>query len=272
MSTLSVLVTVYHRIVPAELQQTLDSLLAQTRRADDIVIVEDGPLGSELRVLIDAFVANTPEARTIVLARNMGSGPASQAGLKAIDSDFIARLDADDIAFPERFEKQLAYLEANPGIDVLGTALAEFHGDIGTVVGKRVLPESHAELAKYALINSPINNPSVMMRTSAVKDAGGYRDVHHMEDYDLYARMLAGGARFHNLPEALTYFRSSDDVFKRRTGKGMFAAERQMQRNLVSYGLISKPRAVFNLVARTAFRLLPAAALKRAYGALFHRT
>lgn len=271
MPTLSALVTVYHRIVPTELQETLDSLSAQTRPADEVVIVQDGPISDELQRIIDAFVERTPGARTIVLARNQGSGPASEAGLKTITTDFLARLDADDIAFPERFEKQLAFFEQHPDVDVLGTALAEFHGSTETVVGKRVLPETHAELTKYALINSPINNPSVMMRTAAVKAAGGYRAVHHMEDYDLYARMLASGARFHNLPEALTYFRSSDDVFERRTGKGMFAAERQMQRNLVSYGLISKPRAMVNLVVRTAYRMLPAAALKKAYGTLFHR-
>ena len=91
-----------------------------------------------------------------------------------------------------------------------------------------------------------------------------------MEDYDLYARLLADGARFHNLPEPLTYFRTSASQFERRT-QGMWRAERQMQRNLVSYGLISRPRAVFNLVARTAYRLLPAGLLTRVYGALFHK-
>jgi len=92
-----------------------------------------------------------------------------------------------------------------------------------------------------------------------------------MEDYDLWARMLAGGARFHNLPEPLTHFRTSEQQLQRRAGKGMFAAERQMQANLVRYGLISRPRSWFNLAARTAYRLLPTALLTRVYGRLFHR-
>ncbi|QMV86269.1 glycosyltransferase [Corynebacterium hindlerae] len=271
MPTLSVLVTVYHRIKPAELREALDSLTLQTHPADEVVIVQDGPIGDDLQALIDAFLTSYDGARTIVLARNQGAGPASQAGLSTIDTDFIARLDADDVAYPERFAQQLAFFAAHPDIDVLGTALAEFHDDITNVVGVRTLPETHDELAKYALINSPINNPSVMMRTAVAKAAGGYRDVHHMEDYDLYARLLASGAQLHNLQQPLTYFRSSADVFERRTGKGMFAAERHMQRNLVSYGLISRPRSWFNLVARTAYRLLPAQALRAAYGRLFHR-
>lgn len=80
-----------------------------------------------------------------------------------------------------------------------------------------------------------------MMRTDAVRRAGGYRDVHHMEDYDLFARALATGAHLHNLPEALTYFRVDDAQFDRRTGRDMLAAEARMQSNLVSYGMIGKP-------------------------------
>lgn len=271
MPTLTALVTVYHRIDATELTQALQSLAEQTRPADEIVIVEDGPVGAELRTVIDDFIATCQEARTVVLARNIGSGRASAAGMATITTELVARLDADDIAHPQRFATQLAWFKAHPGTDVLGTALAEFHVEPTEVLAVRSLPETHQEIARYTRINSPVNNPSVMMRVSAVAEAGGYRDVHHMEDYDLYARLLATGAHFHNLPEPLTYFRTSPAQFERRTGKGMFAAERQMQRNLVSYGLISRPRSWFNLAARTAYRLLPTGLLTAAYGRLFHR-
>lgn len=271
MSTLTALVTVYHRIDATELTQALESLARQTVPADEIVIVEDGPVGPELRQVIDGFLAAHPEARTVVLARNVGSGRASAAGMATVSTEFVARLDADDIAAPERFATQLAWFDAHPDTDVLGTSLAEFHEDPTEIVAVRSLPQTHGEIARYARINSPVNNPSVMMRVSAVEKAGGYRDVHHMEDYDLYARLLAGGARFHNLPEPLTLFRTSPAQFQRRTGRGMFAAERQMQRNLVSYGLVSRPRSWVNLAVRTAYRLLPTGLLTAAYGRLFHR-
>lgn len=271
MPSLAALLTVYHRINPAELSAALESLVAQTRRADEIVIVEDGPVGPELRAVIDGFVDKHAEARTVTLARNQGAGPASAAGMATIDAVLIARLDADDIAAPTRFERQLAWFDAHPDTDVLGTAMAEFHDDPADVVAVRSLPETHDEIARYARINSPVNNPSVMLRREAVERAGGYRAVHHMEDYDLYARLLSTGARFHNLPEPLTHFRTSPEQFQRRTGRGMFAAECQMQRNLVSYGLVSRPRALFNLVIRTAYRLLPTGLLTAAYARLFHR-
>ena len=270
MTTLSALITVYHRIEPAHLREALESLARQTRLADEIVIVADGPLTPELDAVVEGFVADRGDARVVKLAENQGAGPASQAGLETIHSEWVARLDADDVAHPERFERQLGYAEAHPEVDVIGTAVAEFQDSTETHGEVRSLPGSHEEIAKYAKMNSPVNNPSVMMRTEAVDQVGGYRDVHHMEDYDLYARLLAGGYRFVNLPEPLTFFRVDDAQFSRRT-KGMFAAEQAMQRNLIAYGLISRPRAWFNIAARTAYRALPKALLRRVYARLFHR-
>lgn len=278
-ASVSFLIPVYAGADATQFALTLDSLWTQTRPAEEVVVVEDGPLTDALYAVLDEHQATHPELRRVTLARNQGAGPALQTGLGTLTTEFVARIDADDIAYPSRVEKQLAYFAAHPEVDILGTAVTEFDDDAFTasadlsqsLVGIRALPSTHAEILKYAKINTPVNHPSVMMRVSKVKAAGGYQKVHHMEDYDLWGRLLRDGAVFHNMAEPLTYFRTSQSQFARRTGKGMFAAERQMQRNLVSYGLISKPRAVFNLLARTAYRLLPAAALKAAYAALFRR-
>lgn len=263
MTTLSVLVTVYHGTNARDLQRALDSLAAQTRPADELVIVADGPVGEGVRRVVER-----QDARVIWLPENVGAGPASQAGLSTIDSVYTARLDSDDAAKPERFARQLKYLEAHPQCGALGTAVEEFAEQPGDTGKVRALPEDpHA----YARMNSPVNNPSVMLRTRAVKEVGGYKDVHFMEDYDLYARLIAGGWQVRNLTEALTDFQVTDAQFARRTGREMLAAEAQMQRNLVEYGLITRPRAVFNLAARTAYRALPTGLLRRVYAALFHR-
>lgn len=271
MSTLSALITVYHRIAPKDLLASLASLVTQTRPADEIVIVEDGPLGDGLREVIETFLADHATARVVRLARNQGSGHASAAGLKTITTDLFVRQDADDISYPERFEEQVNFFREHPAIAVLGTAATEFRDTTDNVVGVRRLPTEHAEISDYLKINNPISHPTMMARTAAVTDAGGYRAVHHMEDYDLMARLLSHGYRFHNLPEPLVYFRTSSAQFERRTGKGMFAAERQMQQNLVAYGLISRPRSWANLVVRSAYRALPKQLLTRVYGTLFHR-
>lgn len=276
MSDVTVLIPVYAGANAVEFDRTLTSLWSQTSPAEQVLVVKDGPLTAELEEVLDRH--RRPELITYSLPHNQGAGPALQAGLETITTTYVARIDADDIAFPERLDVQRRFLDAHPDVAVLGTAVQEFDdatlretGDLDRALTKvRSLPETHDEIARYAMINTPVNHPSVMARTEALDSSGGYRSVHHMEDYDLWARMLAAGHRFHNLPEPLTYFRTSTSQFERRT-QGMWRAERQMQRNLVSYGLISRPRAVFNLVARTAYRLLPAGLLTRVYGALFHK-
>lgn len=296
--TVSALVTVYHRISPADLTWSLGSLLHQTQPAEQVVIVADGPLGStELQSIIDGFIAEYAtatgqRAQLVCLPDNQGSAVASNAGLAVCTEEFIARLDADDIAAPERFEKQRAFLAQHPDVDVLGTAVAEFGeeelasiyqvrpGELNIDVDRlaelrtttRTLPRTHEEIARYISINSPINHPSSIIRRSALATIDGYQHVYFMEDYDLWARLLTAGFHLHNLDEALTYFRFTDSTFNRRTGAEMFRAERKMQARLRQYGLISAPRSMVNLIIRSAYRALPKPALRRAYRILFQRT
>lgn len=271
MPTVTALMSVYKKTNPEQLQAALRSLIEQTRPADAIVIVEDGPLSTALYQVLDDHVAQHTSSRRIALATNQGLGSALRAGLSSIDTDFVARLDSDDIAAPHRFATQLQLFSSRPELDVIGSAVAEFTHTPGDTDAVRSLPETHAAIARYMKINNPINHPSVMMRVGAVKDAGGYRDIHFMEDYDLFARMLAAGHQFHNIAEPLTYFRVSDDQFARRTARGMWRVEKTMQHNLVRYGLISKPRAVANFLIRSLYRLLPFSLLKRAYSVLFNK-
>lgn len=276
---LAVLMTVYHRVDQRHLDEALESLWAQTVPAGRVVLIGDGPLTPGLDAVIERHRADHPELDYRPQPENRGSGPASHSGLALIDEEWCARLDADDIAEPTRFEEQLRVADGDagssssksPAPDVIGTAMAEFDDDLGgEITGIRTLPETHAEIAAYARMNSPINNPSVMYRTSRVKKVGGYRDAPYMEDYDLWARLLADGARFVNLPAPLTRFRVTG-MLDRRRSKGIVAAEKRMQATLVELGLVSRPRAALNFAARSAFRLLPTGLLGRAYRALFHR-
>lgn len=265
-SDLAVLLTVYHKIAPADLQASLDSLRDQTVQPDEIVVVEDGPLTPELTAVLDA----TPGLRRFALTENQGAARASQRGLEEIDATWLARQDADDISLPTRFEKQLAAAR-ELGVDVLGTAALEFDADPDTPTAVRSLPTEHDAILRYARINNPINNPTLFARTAALRAVGGYRDVHFQEDYDLNIRLLGAGYRFHNLPEPLVKFRVTPEQFTRRRSSGLSASERTIQRTLVDAGLISKPRAVVNFVVRSTYRRLPMGAMNSAYKRLFHR-
>lgn len=265
-SDLTVLLTVYAKIAPEELAASLESLTAQTHPADEVIVVEDGPLTDELYAVLDRF----PDTRRFSLPSNLGAAAASQRGLDEVRTEWLARQDADDISRPERFAVQLARA-ARGDVDVIGSAVAEFDTDPDAPLAVRALPETHEAIRRYARINNPVNNPTLMVRTEAVRAVGGYRDVPFQEDYDLMVRLLGAGYRFANLPEQLVAFRVSPQQRSRRRSRELLGSEREIQRTLVDAGLVSVPRAGINYLVRSTYRLLPDAAMKAAYTRIFHR-
>lgn len=263
---LTVLLTVYHKIDPSDLRASLDSIRNQTVEAARVVVVEDGPLPPALGAVLDSV----PDLHRVALARNQGTAVASQRGLEEVTTTWVARQDADDISLPTRFERQLEAARTL-GVDVLGTAALEFDTDPDTPSAVRALPTDHDAIVRYARINNPINNPTVLLRTNAVRAVGGYRHVPFQEDYDLMIRLLGAGYRFHNLTEPLVKFRVTPEQFGRRRSPELSASERTIQASLIEAGLVSRPRAAINFLLRSAYRRLPMAAMTAAYRRLFHR-
>ena len=214
----SVILSVYYKESSLFLIESLDSLFSQTVRPNEIILVKDGPLNSELDSVIDSYVAQYPYLKILSLATNQGLGKALNEGLKHCSHDIVARMDTDDIAKPERFEKQLAVFKKHPDIDVVGAWIDEFENDISSVRSVRKLPEHQCDILTFAKRRNPINHPVVMFRKSAVLAAGGYQHFPLFEDYYLWIRMLINGAKFYNIQESLLYFRFSPEMFKRRGG------------------------------------------------------
>ena len=138
-------------------------------------------------------------------------------------------MDTDDIAKPDRFEKQLAIFLEHPEIDVVGAWIDEFEGEVSNVLSMRKVPEQHENILRFAKGRCPVNHPVVMFRKSAVLKAGGYKHFPLFEDYYLWVRMLMNGARFYNIQESLLFFRFSPDMFRRRGGWRYAVTEVRLQ-------------------------------------------
>ena len=214
----SVLMSVHAQEKAEHFTAAIQSLLDQTVVTDDFVIVCDGPLTQELDGVLDTFVSGNPGLFQIVrLPENVGVGLAAKAGLAVCKNELVAKMDADDIALPERCEKQLACFAAKPELAILGGYIEEFDNRTGKVFAIRSVPADDAGIRKYARRRNPINNVTAMYRKSAALAAGGYRDLRRGEDYDLYLRMLIGGFCAENLPQTLVKVRVDSDTHRRRT-------------------------------------------------------
>lgn len=253
----SLLLAVYAGDRPGFLRDAFRSAVDdQSRRPDEVVVVQDGPVPDDLTRCLDELRAHSLVPVTFVrLENNGGLGRALDAGLAASRHEIVARMDADDVSMPRRFEVQLPVIEN--GADIVGSGLLEFGTDTHDLVGRRIPPCDPEDIARYARFHDPFNHPTVVYRRSAVEAAGGYQDLPLMEDYWLFARMIANGVRARNVREPLVYYRVGAQAYARRGGMRLLRSELELQRRFREERFTTRAEYVRNVVVRGGYRLLP---------------
>ncbi len=220
MNDIVVIMSIYKNDSLDHLKESVNSILNQTYRNFDFFICFDGPVAQGIDEFLNSIDDN--RLKLFKLENNRGLAYALNYLLKLVintpEYQFIARMDADDISMPERFEKQRNFLINNPKISCLGTGYEEIN-DSGEHMAYRKLPTDHNELRKLYFTRSPFAHPSVMYRTELVKIAGFYpTDTLLMEDNALWGNALFHGLKFSNIPEYLIKFRKNKSFYKRRSG------------------------------------------------------
>jgi len=262
----SVLLPVYAGDDAAHLERGFLSVTRdQTLRPDEVVVVRDGPVGDDVAAVLGRLHELTDVPVTLVpLERNVGLARALEAGLEACKHEIVARADADDISRPERFAVQVPLVAA--GCDIVGSAIQEFDDDEHAPGMVRV-PPTGDDIATTARFRDPFNHPSVVYRRSAVAAAGGYEHLDLMEDYLLFARMIAAGADAENVTRPLVLYRVGAGAYARRGGRRLLASELALQRTLHSEGFLTGPQMVRNVVVRAGYRVVPESVRKAGYRA-----
>jgi len=186
------------------LAETLASLAGQTFDDFEIVAIDDGSTDGSAAILAEASARDT--RYRIITQSNHGLVASLNRGLAEARAPLVARIDADDIAEPERFARQLAFLGAHPEVAALGSAIRIIDAD-GRFLRLQSYPCGPEAMAKAMLRGCALAHPAVMMRRDAVLAAGGYREAfRHAEDYDLWLR-LGERHELDNLPEPLLRYR-----------------------------------------------------------------
>jgi glycosyltransferase involved in cell wall biosynthesis len=267
---LSALISVYDKESPAHLRECLDSLAAQTRPADEVVIVEDGPLGAQLKETIAEYMRILPIV-SLPLPNHVGLGAALRAGVEACRGEYVARMDSDDVCVAERFQTQMNFIESISQVDVVGGAIAEFENDFTAPRSIRLLPAAGTALRQFAKSRSPMNHMTVIFRKASVLAAGNYEPCEGFEDYHLWARMLTLGFHLHNMNDILVLVRCGNGMQNRRGGLRYLKQDVRLQLFLHEVGLLARSECIRNIVVRASLRLAPVAVRSLCYR-LFLRT
>jgi len=268
----SVLMSVYAGEQAAYLAMALDSLCDAAEPPDEVVLVEDGPLGDALNDTIARYRHRLPIA-SVRLPVNRGLGPALNAGLANCKHALVARFDADDVSLPQRFVQQVDYLLAYPKVAAVGGWVEEFDGQgdgqgdarAGRPAVMRAPPCAHADIVRYATLRNPMNHPAVMFRRDAVRAVGGYQDDRAFEDYALWLRLLLAGHELANLPRLLVKMRAGAGQARRRSGWRYMKAETAFALKFRRLGFFSTWHCARFVLARVPLRLLSLPLLRMAY-------
>ena len=237
----SVLMSIYKNEKAIYLEECFNSLLSQSLPANEWIIVEDGPLTSELYDVINKYKYNFPELIKIVkLEKNLGLGLALAEGIKHCSYDIVARMDTDDIAMSNRFEVQIRYFIENPDLDIIGVQIKEFDVNINNIISERIVPLSEKKIEKYQKYRCPFNHMTVMYKKQTVLDAGNYMDYLYMEDEVLWANMKKHNAKMLNTSDYLVYARSGKDMFDRRGGKKYYCNYKKARKYILEIGCINR--------------------------------
>lgn len=254
----SVLMSVYHKEKPEYLKQAIESIQAQTYPTDDFVLVCDGPLNSEL----DAVITTKQQEMNGVLKvyrldKNEGLGNALNAGINHCKNELVARMDSDDVAYPDRCEKQIDVFNTHPEVSICSGIVEEFTTDPEVVDARRALPETNAKIMEFAKKRNPFNHPCVMYKKSAVEAAGSYKDFYLLEDYYLWLRMLMAGYQGYNIQEPLLHMRAGSDMYMRRAGWKYAKTQAKLFKFMKDSGFIGNGQYKKSCVIRSGSALAP---------------
>lgn len=252
----SVLMTYYNNDSPIYLDQALKSLHDQEVVANEILLIQDGPVSDELKEVVNRWSEVLPIV-TLRNEKNVGLGRSLNYGLEMCQEEIIARMDADDICHKDRFKKQIEFLSSNKDVSVVGCSIAEFENDTANVKSYRTLPDKPTDLYYFSKKRCPLNHPSVMFRRKDVLTVGGYGHYRNQQDYHLWVRMLNEGYKIANIKEPLLYMRVSNDLFTRRGGLNYFKMEYAIQKEFYEIGFLSMREFIRNISIRFVSRILP---------------
>lgn len=255
--TISVIMSTYHRERPEYLDAAIRSIWTdQTRKPDQIVLVEDGPLTPQLDEVVGRWKEDIGEAMCVVCKKtNEGLAAALNLAIEVATGDLLARMDSDDISCPDRFLIQEEYMTLHPEIDILGTGIREFN-DEGTLDNIRLYPATLDDIKATIHRLNPVAHPSVIFRRSFFDAGFRYTGKYYLcEDITMWFNAVCANRTISNLHDILLEFRRNNITIDRRK-ETVYSEFRAYNKGIYNLCGLFTTRYVFSLL-RLMFRLMP---------------
>ena len=268
-ASFTLLMAVYEKDDPLLFDAAIKSIFDNTLQPSKFLLVVDGPVGNPLKTIISRYQEGFPELIKVCwLPVNKGLANALNRGLELVETDFVARADADDINAVNRFEMQYQYIAK--GFDLFGSVIEEVDR-LGNQLSIKTPPLSQEEIRRYLTRRNPFNHMTVFFRTGLAIECGGYPELDLREDYGLWAKMIMRGARCMNMDMSLVKATTGEDFYRRRGGIRSVKAEIAMQNFLVGLGIKGRFEALIEVILKGTIFMAPSFIRAFVYRTLLRR-
>ncbi|MDG6360461.1 glycosyltransferase family 2 protein [Glaesserella parasuis] len=231
-------------------ESAVRSIMEQTYSNLEIIVINDCSSDNTGEIL-KRLAEKDPRIKYIENEQNLKLPKTLNKGIKLSKGEYIARMDADDISFPERLEKQIAFLLSNSEIDLVSTNSQWIDENDDILDYRTTHPKFHCEIQHVLPWKCPLVHPSIIARRSFFIDLEGYKeDILFGEDYELWIRGWLEGKMYHCLPEVLLYYRSHKNQM---TGTGFNANNAKSIRSFLYTFLLEtkNPKFLFGILLQT---------------------
>lgn len=251
----SVLLNIYAKDKPTWIKQALDSVLSNTIQPTEVVIMVDGPVGKDIQAVLDEAAKN-PLIRILSHPVNIGRGAALGYAVPKCNYELVALMDADDVSRKDRFKKELDLFEADKDLSVVGGQVQEVDANTFEPRAARNVPLSHDDIKRYLKTRMPFNNPTIMFKKTAVLNSGNFKAFGLVEDYYMWARVIAKGYKTANVPDVVLDMRVDPALYGRRGGWNYFHMNKMVFDEMKNLGLLSFKDYYYTLSVRFCVQVL----------------
>jgi hypothetical protein len=266
----AVLMCVHAGASPHEFDEALRSMRAQSHPDLHLYVFCDGPLKPAHEEVLSRHLDAGSGRDHIIRGAQPAGLPTGlnvliEHALQDREVTFLARMDADDIALPQRIERQLKFLHERPEVTVAGTWCIEFT-EPGVPSFHKKMPSERADVARAMLMRNALAHPTVMFRRG-VFERGHRYDARQviMQDYELWSRLIVAGEVISNVPDYLLWFRIGDGFFNRRHGVRRAWDEVRLRLRYARRSGLLRPQHLMGLGALFLVRVMPSSAKRFAY-------
>lgn len=268
--TFCFLLSVYANETSSNLEDCLSSIFSQTLRPDEVVVVVEGEISSEVKSVLNKYAQILKNFNICNLPKQFGPmdyGLPSclNYGISISRSDYIVRIDSDDINSPTRLEVIKKFINQNPSVKLLGSSICEYSENFSKKLKMRAVPEFHNDILRYSAWRNPFNGPSVAFDRLAAVKLGGYPQVASNEDFCLWASFIKFNLLTYNIQEPLVFMRAGASIIRRRSSFRYIFGEWQSLRYLFGISHFTFTQYIFHIFFRTFIRILPKSIINSVY-------